>query len=188
MALLQIIPSTAPSEENAFDRVRALVLPLLPANATPKAAVLLPDSLIAGPGVGVMAERMVIRRIGPDWTLINAGAAPAIYADGDSAMAQLLLLEGVLLWCCYFLVPQARLLVPMIEKSEIVSRQLDLNWTEMRQGFAAQANATLELLKPLTAAPALSMATAQPVITDPRADGTVLVMPASPASPARSVW
>lgn len=168
---LQIIPA----DDNAYDRVRALCLPLLPSAASGRAAILLPDDLIAGPGVGVMAERMVIRRVGPDWRLIVAGTAPPLYADGDPAIAQLLLLEGVLLWCCYFLTPQLQQLVPTRKTVGARTTQYDLDWSTMRQGFAQQANATLELLVPVAAASALSMASPIPAITDPDADRSVLV-------------
>ncbi len=166
------------------DRVRALLLPLLPGTASAKAAQLLPDTLIDGPGVGLMAERLVMRRLGPDWTLIVTGAAPSVYADGDAATARDLLLEGCILWCCYLLVPQVRLLVPLMEKSEIVARQLDLDWDAARAAFASQANTTLALLRPVVMVPALQMGSPTPTLIDP--DAPYLAI--APPSAQRTAW
>lgn len=166
------------------DRVRSLLLPLLPGAASAKAAQLLPDTLIDGPGVGLMAERLVMRRVGPDWALIVTGTAPPVYATGDAATAQDLLIEGCILWCCCLLVPQVRLLVPLMEKSEIVARQLDLNWDSARAAFASQANTTLALLRPVTMVPALQMSRPTPAITDPDAPYVAVV----PPSAERATW
>lgn len=146
--------------------VRALVLSMAPPD---RAQALLPDALIQSPAIGYKAEAMVIRRVGLDWTAILAGNAPASYAGGDPGTAQALLIGATVLYCCAYLCPMLRQIVPTMEKSEVISTTWGIDWAEMEQSWIKEAQTSLGLLKTARTVPALTLGRPTPAPTDPDA-------------------
>lgn len=144
--------------------VRATALSMLPAD---RALAWLPDTTIVSPGVATKAEMVVITRIGADWTLIEAGAAPAGYAGGDSVSARDLLHGACVLFAASFLCPVLKQIVPVQEKSELILRVIDLDWDDLQGTFLRQGQELLGLLSPDVTANAFSLARRTPARTDP---------------------
>lgn len=153
-------------------QVRALLFPLVsPATAT----LLLPDSIIALFPVAGRAEQMVISRVGPDWTLIVAGMAPAKYALGDPITALALLKSAAMMLCCSYLCVQMKQLVPTAEKDELINVTRDLDWTALQTEYLQQAQIDLGLLAGTgDVAPAFQLARPGVMGIDPDADPALL--------------
>ncbi len=135
-----------------MDAVRTMALGMLPPAV---AAARIPDQTIQSPSVGMRAEQLVIRRIGPDWAAILAGAAPAQYAGGDVVSAKMLLIDAAIMYACAQLCPILRQLVATQEKSEMVSTTLDIDWTEQRKDYERQAREALNMLAPVGPLPTM---------------------------------
>ena len=143
MAGLRLL--SGPSE---LQGVRAVCFALAPGI---RGTQLLPDSVIQQVSIGGRAEMWCIDRIGPDWSTIMQGSAPAYYAGGDPIQAKALLLDAATLLTASLLCPLLKQLVPSSDKSEQIQAIRDLDWDNLQQEYRRQAQIALALLQPLIA-------------------------------------
>lgn len=147
------------------DAVRMLVLPTVPVS---RASQLLPNETILSDLIAGRAEIRTIGDVGNDWSLILAGQAPTIYANGNPSIAQMLLYDLAIRYTCAELVPLLRQLVPTQEKSEVTDVTLNLNWDAMLTMFETKAGEDIGYLLQSVPIPlALQMAKPLPSPIDP---------------------
>lgn len=152
---------------DAYAQVRSLCLPLVP---PARALALVPDATIASFGVLGRAESTVLARVASaaDLAAILAGAAvPALYAGGNGAQAQALVIAAALSFTCAHLVPLLQQLIATQERTEIISVTRGIDWAATQQEYMRQGYESLGRLRPAAAWPSLSMAPAGASPFDP---------------------